>query len=141
MSVDGTWYNELGSKMLLTVVNGLVTGRYTTAVSASACAQGDFDVAGRADTDESGFVNIGFAVSWKNAHSRCESVTAWSGEYRVDSQTGEERIKTTWLLTLETSQKDDWRSTLVGQDVFTRALPQQDQLESNRRFRRFSNPT
>lgn len=140
MPIDGTWYNELNSTMVIRVNAGSVTGTYTTAVSGAGCAKGDFDIAGRADTDQNGLANLGFVVSWENGQSRCESVTAWSGEYRTLAN-GEEQIKTTWLLTLETDQMDDWKSTLIGQDVFTRIAPSPASVQLSKMLKRHSHPT
>lgn len=61
-------------------------------------------------------------------HGSSDSVTAWSGQLReVD---GEEFITAFWILTIETRPSAEWRSHLVGQDVFRRTKPG---LESIRR--------
>jgi hypothetical protein len=142
MALDGIWYNELNSRMELTVKEGLVQGTYETAVSGKGCAKGKFQLAGRADTARDGVLNVGFVVSWENDQSNCESVTAWSGEYRTTRIGGEdvEILKTTWLLTLETNETDDWKSTLVGQDVFTRRVPAERELRVAQAMKRRSHP-
>jgi hypothetical protein len=143
MPLDGTWYNELQSTMQLAVAaDGSVSGTYQTAVSGSNCAQGTFPVSGRARPGGGTKVNVGFAVSWENAQSTCDAVTAWSGEYRTVSVNGvqTEMIKTTWLLTIETDQPDDWKSTLIGQDVFTRTPPTPQQLQVAKTTKRLSHP-
>ncbi len=115
--LDGTWTNELGSTLVIDpVVGGAVTGSYTTAVSDEACAQGEFAVAGRTDVD-SGGQSVAWTVSWTNEQSRCNSVTAWSGQYDPDDDV----ITTFWLLSRQTPPDQDWASTNVGVDEFLRA--------------------
>lgn len=46
MPLQGTWFNEPGSEMNLTIKDGLVTGAYHTAVGD---ASGIYPLAGRAD--------------------------------------------------------------------------------------------
>jgi hypothetical protein len=125
MSLTGTWYNELGSEMELTVKDGLVTGTYRTAVGD---AKGDYPLAGRADITNDTTPNIGFVVSWENQYANADSVTSWSGQYQILNN--EEVITTFWLLTMETNPKLNWRSTLIGQDVFKRTRPTNEQINA-----------
>jgi hypothetical protein len=119
MALDGDWYNELKSKMVLKVTGAEITGKYHTAVGN---ASGIYDLVGRIDSGAARSRTIGFVVSWENQYGRSESVTTWSGEVQVDDQ-GEERIVTTWLLTIETDPANNWKSTIVGTDIFTRTPP------------------
>jgi|GEM_PF-3244491 Avidin family. len=106
----GNWSNQLGSKMTITSVEeGNVQGSYETSVSASGCAKGTFPLVGRTNLP-----SLGFVVSWTNDLSKCSSVTAWSGQLQKD------QIVTTWLLTAQTVASNNWRSTTVNQDVFTK---------------------
>lgn len=107
----GTWKNQLGSKMIIESVSadGEVKGSYETAVSASGCAKGTFPLVGRTNLP-----SLGFVVSWTNDLSKCSSVTAWSGQLQKD------QIVTTWLLTAQTVPTNNWQSTTVNQDVFTK---------------------
>lgn len=124
MGLAGTWYNQLGSRMELTVLQGLVTGWYETAVGN---ASGRYDLAGRTDTDADRAQNIGWAISWENQGGSSDSVTAWSGQLQqID---GEEIISTTWLLTIETKPSSNWKSTLVGKDVFQRTQPDDNSVK------------
>jgi hypothetical protein len=118
MALDGDWYNELKSKMVLSVTGAGITGTYHTAVGN---ATGVYDLVGRIDSKAGSSRGIAFVVSWENTYGNSESVTAWSGEVQVDGQ--DERILTTWLLTMETDPANNWESTIVGQDVFTRTPP------------------
>ena len=143
MPLDGVWYNELGSQMQLNVAaDGTITGSYKTAVSESSCTQGSYTIAGRTKPAGGDVANVGWVVSWENDQSSCDSVTAWSGEFQMigNGAAQYETIKTTWLLTLETDQKDQWKSTLVGQDIFTRDAPRADQLKVARATKRYSHP-
>ncbi|MFZ0769992.1 MAG: avidin/streptavidin family protein [Candidatus Sulfotelmatobacter sp.] len=138
MNIQGIWYNELGSTMVISGVNnGQITGTYATAVSATACAQGTFVLTGRTDTDNGG-EGIGFVVSWQNAKSRCESVTAWSGQ--AQNIGGEDCIVALWLLTVESAPDQDWYATHVGQDVFTRLQPSADSISKKAKTLRRSHP-
>ena len=106
----GTWSNQLGSKMTITSVEeGNVQGSYETSVSASGCAKGTFPLVGRANLP-----SIGFVVSWP----KCSSVTAWSGQLQ------NEQLVTTWVLTSQTVPKNNWQSTTVNQDIFTKDNPE-----------------
>jgi avidin family protein len=74
--LNGTWYNELGSKMTIQFnADGSITGSYTTAVSATGCAKGAFPLTGRWNVDTSNVLSLGFAVGWNNAQSKCYSTT------------------------------------------------------------------
>ena len=111
----GTWKNKLGSTMTINSVSldGDVRGSYQTAVSASGCAKGNFPLVGRTNLP-----SVGFVVSWTNDLSRCSSVTAWSGQ--LQKVLGQDQIVTTWLLTAQTVPSNNWQSTTVNQDIFTK---------------------
>lgn len=130
MALSGDWYNELGSKMTL-IVNGQdVTGYYYTAVGD---AEGIYDLAGR--TNDNNTV-VGFSVAWQNAYGDSESATAWSGEYHQQ----DDIIVTTWLLTSQTDEPDDWKSTLVGKDIFQRNPPNKELVSRAKLMRAPSHP-
>ncbi len=130
MPLSGDWFNELGSKMSLKVDGQDITGEYQTAVGN---AEGIYDLSGR--TNESNSI-LGFSVAWQNAYGDNESATAWSGQYHSD----EDVIVTTWLLTDQTDDADDWKSTLVGKDVFQRQAPKEQAARQARLFRAPSHP-
>ena len=119
-SVAGVWYNELGSKMVVsgkTDTDGQFTGVYHSKVGEATKQYplvGRYDVAGNTTHG-----TMGFIVQWHNAFLNSKSVTAWSGQRQLDA-TGQPCILTTWLLTSETTQAGDWASTMVGTNVFTR---------------------
>ena len=133
MKLTGTWYNELGSKMVLRGRDSNITGTYQTKVGD---AKGIYRLVGRTDTDHDQSQAVGWIVAWQNEYGSSDSVTAWSGQLQeID---GLETIVTTWLLTGETDPNNDWRSTLVGKDVFTRAQPTQEEIEKT--LQRASHP-
>jgi hypothetical protein len=130
MALDGDWFNELGSRMTLQVNGQDVSGHYYTAVGD---AEGIYDLSGRTNKDNT---VVGFSVAWQNTYGDSESATAWSGEYHED----EDIIVTTWLLTAQTAEADDWKSTLVGKDVFRRQSPAKDAVSTVRLMRAPSHP-
>ncbi len=58
-------------------------------------------------------------VQWINkAFGNSESTTTWSGQrYTID---GNPMIYTTWLLTSKQCIANNWKSTLIGKDEFTK---------------------
>jgi hypothetical protein len=125
MPLEGKWFNELGSEMNLHIKDGLVTGTYHTAVGNETKTR---PLAGRADVTNDTSPNIGFAVSWGDK-DYAESVTAWSGQLQIIN--GQEILTTFWLLTAETTPDNNWRSTLIGQDIFKRTSRRRQKLMLN----------
>jgi hypothetical protein len=137
MSLEGTWYNELGSEMNLQVAGIEVTGTYQTAVGD---AQGIYQLYGATDSEPTTPNQaVGFVVAWENEFGSSHSATAWSGQWQLIN--GQETITTMWLLTSETDPTQDWQSTLVGKDVFTRTQPSQAHIEKTARQSAWSHPT
>lgn len=123
MSIAGAWHNELGSKMLLTPDGSSLRGIYETEVGD---AKGIYNLLGgifSSDTQDPKVQAVGFVVAWVNEHKTSNSVTSWSGQYHVD----EDKIFTQWLLTMGTSSGNEWESTLIYHDVFTRIPPTAEQ--------------
>ena len=118
MQLAGIWYNQFGSKMELTVNQGKISGWYETRVGSGT---GRYELAGRTDTNNDSAQNVGWVISWENEKGNLDSLTAWSGELQLIG--AEEIISTTWLLTIEKAPRANWKSTLVGKDIFTRTPP------------------
>jgi len=138
MGAEGTWYNELGSRMQISVSGASLWGSYYTAVGR---AIDTYVVAGRINPRP--FPSpygqaLGWAVGWNNAYLNSHSTTTWSAEYQTID--GEEEIIALWLLTTETRPEDDWASTQVGKDVFTRAAPTEEQIAAHRHRLKASHP-
>ena len=112
------WKNELGSIMVLTYgSDGSLSGTYQ-----SGAGNDDvFQLSGRWDTrpSQNNSYAVGWTVVWANNSKSVDldEVTSWSGHHVLNALTYV--IKSTWLLTQDTVIKDDWKSTLVGQDTFT----------------------
>jgi hypothetical protein len=133
MGLDGTWYNELGSKLdLKEGSDGSLSGSYESAVSSDGCAKGAFPLAGRTDVPFQGGETFGFAVSWHNSESECNSTTTWVGHYRPGGEGAEESLIAFWLLAEKTGPDEEWASTMLGKDVFVRQTvsPQQPKAAS-----------
>lgn len=132
MAIDGKWYNELGSWMELDLDSDgrTLTGTYHSAVGN---VVKEYRLVGRLDGDPEASTGVGWVVSWQNDESNAHSVTTWSGQYRVVD--GQEFITTTWLLTEEGTPDQDWESTLVGKDLFSRTQPTVDHIARTRAMR------
>ena len=134
MELEGTWYNELGSYMILIVADdGSFTGTYYTKVGEAEPIE--YPLSGRYDIADGGRT-LGWTVAWNGVNS----TTTWSGQYLVDSCTNKAEILTTWLLTVQTSEEDEWESTNVGQDNFSRDRPQPEVCERAQKRGRVSHP-
>lgn len=131
MPLNGTWYNELNSVMNLIVGDYVsdggtpVTGTYMSKVGDAA---GMYSLAGMTDEGTGDATpNVGFSVSWVNpTYGNANSVTSWSGQLQIID--GEEVLTTFWLLTQETNPANNWSSTRIGQDVFRRNPPTEEQV-------------
>jgi hypothetical protein len=110
--LQGTWYNQLGSELIIEVDGtGAIWGTYRP--GAGAVAGKAYPVAGSYDPRPTGKATVlGFVVDWTEVHS----VTVWSGQYHHEDGA----IRATWLMATETDVGDEWKSTLLGHDVFHR---------------------
>jgi hypothetical protein len=121
LDLSGTWYNELGSEMILTIDGeGGLSGQYKSAVGD---AEDFYILAGRYDSSPPGDgkgVSVGWAVTFRNDKRNAHSTATWSGQYFNEPK---EAILTHWLLTSSTTLKNVWMSTHVGHDTFTRNKP------------------
>ena len=126
MNLNGTWYNELGSKMILETNGNNIVGTYNTGVGD---ASGTYKLVGLFNASDEPSLSIGWVVVWSNEAGNSESVTSWSGQLQpVD---GQDTIVATWLLTSETDSDDDWQSTKVGIDRFTKTALSSDSIALN----------
>jgi hypothetical protein len=110
--LGGRWRNQFGSILELVVdCDGGLTGWFVSATGATAGAT--YPIRGCCDVSKSGpRTVVGFVVDWGVHHAS----TAWSGSYDAEKDT----IRASWLMTTSTDEKEDWRSTLIGHDVFHR---------------------
>lgn len=137
MSLEGKWYNKLGSMMDLHLEGSSVTGSYHTAVGE---AQGSYPLTGFIDPRALNQSQaVGLVVAWVNESGSSHSVTTWSGQFQVIE--GEEVLTTTWLLTHETEPTQDWKSTLIGTDIFSRYPPSKMEVEKAAKQATWSHPS
>jgi Avidin family len=119
MTLAGVWYNELHSTMTIEIKGNLITGTYQTAVGD---ASGLYQLTGSFDANPtSSSQSVGWVVTWNNDIENSNCVTSWCGKLQVIN--GKETITAMWLLSEESEVDDNWRSTVIGKDVFTRTKP------------------
>ena len=90
MGISGTWYNELGSVMTISVSGSTLSGTYNTA---SGNASGNYPLLGRifAGSTPSGTASAtGWTVAWSNSARATDSATSWSGLYQPPAAGTEE---------------------------------------------------
>lgn len=112
-ALGGVWVNQMGSHLTLELdggggLRGTYSSGFGPLAGRSHRVQGIYDL-----PPEGPAVLLSFLVDWTEAHC----VTAWSGQFFP--RDGE--IRTTWLMTSETAPGDEWKSTVVGHDVFHRS--------------------
>ncbi|XP_031571391.1 uncharacterized protein LOC116305592 [Actinia tenebrosa] len=117
--ITGTWYNELGSEVILNqYANGVIVGEYRTAVERKKGSAGESHskVYG---ISTPGNPNSTFAIMvvWRGG----ASVTGWVGQCHICGENKTEIIETTWLLRSKLEKcGDNWKSTMYGENSFTR---------------------
>jgi hypothetical protein len=125
MSLEGYWYNELGSEFVLTTDGNDIRGTCRTTVGD---APDTYPLVGLTDyTPSLGPQVLALSVVWDSEqHGDLHSVTAWSGQYqRAD---GDEVLVMFWVRTLEIEPNSDAQSTRVGKDLFRRATPSNEEV-------------
>lgn len=133
MDVNGIWYNELTSTMLLKVADKNVSGWYISAVGE---ASGPYELVGFLDRSDDS-PTIGWTVTWQNSKMSAHSVTTWCGQ--AQSVQGEEQIDTTWLLVRSTRVAEDWEATMVSKDLFRRARASDSEVKRAMQLRGVKN--
>ena len=118
MDRSGTWCNQRHSTLTIDDDGkGGLTG--TIVCTSGEFARFEFPVVGSYDlAPRLSSTAVAFVTNWASSDANGHSVTAWSGQYDADTDT----IVATWMLTAETGvdPTDEWHSTLVGQDCFSR---------------------
>ncbi|XP_065596093.1 avidin-like [Cyrtonyx montezumae] len=118
-SLTGKWINDLGSNMTIGAVNskGEFSGSYLTAVTSTSNEIRVSPLQGTQNNiNRNSQPTFGFTVNWKFS----ESTTVFTGQCFVDKN-GKEVLKTMWLLRSRVGDiGDDWKATMVGNNVFTR---------------------
>jgi len=117
--IVGNWYNSVGSEMIIKQnLNGVITGEYRTAVEREKGAAGNthsivFGISAHGNVNGT----FAFFVVWNQG----ASVTGWVGQCHICGTNKTEILETTWLLRSKVdSCGDNWKSTLYGENSFTR---------------------
>lgn len=143
MKLHGVWWNELGSKMVIKLEPHdpkTFRGFYHTNVGNA--QEKKYPLVGRCDVRGLKSKMVAFVVAWNAdppsgaAPPVNPSVTAWCGQLQMVK--GREVIATTWLLDRLTAPADDWESTLVGMDYFTRKKPTKQVMDAAKKYGRAS---
>jgi len=134
MSLEGTWYNQIGETMKLSVKGSSLTGTYQNPF-----IPGIYPLVGHADPSPTGSVRVvSYALRFVNDKYNFHFVTGQSGQLMPVN--GEEEIVVRWFVTLEAPNmpvaivgwgegKEPWTFfTVTGQDVFRRTLPPQAEV-------------
>ena len=112
----GTWYNEHGSELKLSVLEGQISGTFTSAIGLHKGPHESL-VTGYYAQDLLAFVAD---------FGRFGSLTAWTGH--VIEENGETLIDCQWQMTValpSPGQAEElFRGTWVGSDVFRRSKPE-----------------
>ena len=123
--LDGTWINQNGSTMALTVHEGTISGHYRSAKGRSVAGK-DYGVVGIANGDV-----LTFSVSWEDDEDNKESVTSFAGRLeRADDNVI--AIHTLWILARRwedeqrTRETGAWNAFLTNADVFRRTEPDEE---------------
>ncbi|XP_063996798.1 uncharacterized protein LOC135173658 [Pogoniulus pusillus] len=118
-NLTGWWENDLGSKMLVSMVDsqGNFSGEYHTAVSSAQKPIEPSPLVGSQHLDKDGQCTFGFTVNWKKFS---DSTAVFVGQCFTEDN-GEEVLQTSWLLREKVdTQSSDWKATRTGHNIFTR---------------------
>jgi len=120
MQLAGTWENEHGSIMEITVEDGRIEGLYSSHTGDT----GTYRVLGLADSEPSdNSQTFAFAVSWRSLDGHAaESGGYWISGFvgQLQGIDGEETLTTMWLLTKPTTPEENWTSMLIDKSIFKR---------------------
>ncbi|XP_030062537.1 avidin-related protein 4/5 [Microcaecilia unicolor] len=114
-NVTGTWQNDLGSILKLSVDQGMfIEGSFHTMVETSKGSAGSTKA-----SKVIGFQNVGdeptfvFSVCWHGG-----SVSTWAGQCFGQADHAQV-LKTIWLLRSSVSSiEKNWKATRIGEDIF-----------------------
>ncbi|KAK2162245.1 hypothetical protein LSH36_101g02035 [Paralvinella palmiformis] len=117
--LEGTWYNEIGSELLLRHgPANYISGEYRTAVEVSRGSAGTSHskVYGLGNV-YSGETTFALFVVWRHG----ASVTGWVGQCHLCGTNKTETLEMNWLLRRAVGTcNDNWKATNYGQNSFTR---------------------
>ncbi len=120
MQIDGTWINQNGSTVELSVdASGCLSGWYCSRKGRSASGK-RYPLHGQVNDEV-----LVFYVDWQDADDNLGSVTSFSGRVGRD-QEGFEVIHTVWVLVRQWENEErsrptgTWNAFLTNSDVFRR---------------------
>lgn len=113
---SGTWHNQLGSRMEVTVTaDGGVSGTYYTGAG-SPTPEEPFPMTGFVSNDV-----VAFSVNF----GKYGSLTTWTGQ--AAGAAGAESITTLWHMSVDVPEPNEpknlWRAIWAGTDTFRRGAP------------------
>ena len=115
-NMTGNWINDLGSNVEFSCHDGLISGRYNSAVGVAK----DFYILSGGYTKVGPGLNdliVGWTVAYNNeVKGNSNSTASFTGVYYESNDT----IYTTWILTRYTPAADMWTNSYIGKNVFTR---------------------
>ncbi len=118
--LSGIWYNDLGSEMILKQDSrGIIVGDYRTGVERKRGSAGTsyslvYGMGSRSNKKST----FAFFVIW----SKGASVAGFVGQCNICGVDKREQIESAWVLRKRVSKcGDDWKSTMSGENTFTRA--------------------
>jgi Avidin family len=136
--ISGDWYSGVGSKLELVVTGSEIHGLFHSTEG----PVGKFPVVGSVDPDPT-LANraLSFSISWITPETPKEyrSVTSYTGQYHQSDASGDEVIRTIFLLADETSPAKQYASIFIGYDNFSKTRPSASQIEKERKLARPSN--
>lgn len=113
--LEGTWYNQHGSRLSLRVDGHTLTGTFRSATGLGGA--GD-------DVPISGFAARDLVCFVANLSER-DCLTSWTGHF--SKSRGEPALELQWLMAVGLPGRDAseelWRGTWVGSDTFRRQAP------------------
>jgi len=120
--LDGKWYSSVKSSLDLKVEGSTLSGSFNSTEDHSPLS---FPLVGVVDPDPS-LPNraLSLAVSWIDKDTtKYRSVTSYTGQYHYNGAKEKEAINTTFLMVDETTEANQYKSTYVGYDNFSRKKP------------------
>lgn len=121
MQVDGSWINQNGSTVELSVDgSGRLSGWYCSRKGRSASGK-RYPLQGRVNGEV-----LSFQVDWQDADANLGSITSFSGRVGRDAE-GRDIIHTVWVLVRQWENEErtrptgTWNAFLTNSDVFHRS--------------------
>src|SRR4029079_8090568 len=135
MTVSGTWYSPVGSRLELEEKGSELTGSFDSTENPGG---GAFAVHGSIDPDHTPANRaLSFSVAWIDGSTPPEfrSVTSYTGQYHDDDDV--ETIDVVFLLANETTPAKAYASVFVGSDIFPRKRATDDEMGGAVRAKRW----